>query len=96
MLIFHICYYTTLSLFGSALDMSLRYTFFSYIFSYSYIHLFVYSFLYVCSVIILLLFVLVSTDQLVKSRISLNLFSRDRFYTGLKGCYGSLPYLPDR
>ena len=36
----------TLSLIGSALDMSLRYTFFSYIFAYSYIYLFVYSFLY--------------------------------------------------
>ena len=53
----------TLSLIGSAVDMSLRYTFFSYI------YLFVYSFLYVCCVIVLLLFVLVSTDQLIKSRI---------------------------
>ena len=63
MLIFHIFITITLSLIGSAVDMSLRYTFFSYI------YLFVYSFLYVCCVIILLLFVLVSTDQLVKSRI---------------------------
>ena len=53
----------TLSLIGSAVEMSLMYTFFSYI------YLFVYSFLYVCCVIVLLLFVLVSTDQLIKSRI---------------------------
>ena len=59
----------TLSLIDSAFDISLKYTFFSYILAYSYIYLFVYSFLYVCFVIILLLFVLVSTDQLVKSRI---------------------------
>ena len=63
MLIFHIFFITlTLSLIGSAVDMSLRYTFFSYI------YLIVYSFLYVCCVIILLLFVLVSIEQLVKSR----------------------------
>ena len=63
MLIFHIFFITlTLSLIGSVVDMSLRYTFFSYI------YLIVYSFLYVCCVIILLLFVLVSIEQLVKSR----------------------------
>ena len=59
----------TLSLIGTALDISLRYTFFSYIFVYSYIYLFV-SICLVCYYIdITFFFFLVSTDRLVKSHI---------------------------
>ena len=78
--ILYYCVELTIFFIDSALDSPPRYTFFLFKFA-----------LYLSST-----WFIGIRNQLIDYHSSLNLFSRDRFYTGLEECYGSLPYLPDR